>query len=162
MVTENDDASPESRPPTINDLVNLCKYLNEAGAKYIVIGGMAMIQAGYTRTTEDIDLLVDVSQINQEHIRAAMLHLSDKAIKDVQPDDLDQYNVIRVADEFIIDLMKSACGIDYHKAKDFIVKKIIDDVEIPFASPELLFRFKQTLREKDKLDLLFLKELLHN
>lgn len=162
MVTENDDASPESRPPTINDLVNLCRHLNEAGAKYIVIGGMAMIQAGYTRTTEDIDLLVDISQINQEHIRTAMLHLSDKAIKDVQPDDLDAYNVIRVADEITIDLMKSACGIDYHHAKNFIVRKTIDDVEIPFASPELLVQLKQTGREKDKIDLLFLTELLKN
>ncbi len=162
MVTKNDDASLESRPPTINDLVNLCKHLNEAGAKYIVIGGMAMIQSGYIRTTEDIDLLVEASQTNQEKIRSAMLHLTDQAIIDVRPGDLDQYNVIRVADEFIIDLMKSAGGIEYNEAKEFTELVLVNNVEIPFASPGLLMKLKQTMREKDKLDLLFLKELLKN
>jgi len=33
-------------------------------------------------------------------------------------------------------------------------------VPIPFASPRLLLRMKQTGREKDALDLLFLRELL--
>ena len=41
------------------DLVSLCRSLNREGARYVVIGGMAMIQAGFVRATEDIDLLVD-------------------------------------------------------------------------------------------------------
>jgi len=36
------DAGPEdqSRPPTLEDLLHLCRELNRAEAKYIVIGGM--------------------------------------------------------------------------------------------------------------------------
>ncbi len=56
MVDTNDDKRNESRPPTLTDLTNLCRALNEASAKYIIIGGMAMIEAGYVRATEDIDL----------------------------------------------------------------------------------------------------------
>jgi hypothetical protein len=39
------DASGEdqSRPPTLEDLLRLCRELNDAGASYIVIGGMAII-----------------------------------------------------------------------------------------------------------------------
>ena len=162
MVAQNDDASLESRPPTVDDLANLCRRLNEAGAKYIVIGGMAVIQSGFVRTTEDIDLLVDTSQENQNKIRSAMMYLSDQAIRDIQPEDLDTYQVLRIADEFIVDLMKSAGGVGYDEAKDDVTTVSIDGVPIPFASPQLLFKLKNTLREKDKLDYLFLKELLQN
>jgi hypothetical protein len=36
----------------------------------------------------------------------------------------------------------------------------IDGVRIPFASPVLLWKTKQTHREKDELDLVFLRKLL--
>ena len=38
--------SLHARLPTLEDLLDLCRRLNEAGAKYIVIGGMAIIQQG--------------------------------------------------------------------------------------------------------------------
>ena len=45
-----------SRAPERPDLVNLCLELNERGARYLVIGGFAIIAAGYARTTGDVDL----------------------------------------------------------------------------------------------------------
>jgi hypothetical protein len=62
----------ESRPPTLEDLLHLCSELNRVGAKYIVIGGMAIIRLGFVRATEDIDLLVDSSPENQELVRQAL------------------------------------------------------------------------------------------
>jgi hypothetical protein len=160
MVVENDDEELQTRAPEPEDLVKLCRELNNAGAKYIVIGGMAVIQAGFLRATEDIDLLIDVSLENQEKVRKAMMTLPDQAIKEVHPDDLVNYTVVRVGDEITIDLMAKACGLTYDDAKNDIVYKEIDNVNIPLASPELLWRLKQTMREKDNLDLIFLKELL--
>jgi len=49
MGNENVDKTLESRPPDLSDLINLCRELNKQQAKYIVIGGIAIIQAGYTR-----------------------------------------------------------------------------------------------------------------
>ena len=161
MVVENDDEELQTRPPEPEDLVKLCRELNDAGAKYIVIGGMAIIQAGFLRATEDIDLLIDASQENQEKVRKAMMSLPDQAIREVQPDDLDNYTVVRVGDEITIDLMARACGMSYEDAKNDVVYKEIDGVKIPLASPELLWKLKQTMREKDNLDLIFLKELLN-
>jgi len=126
----------------------------------MVVGGMAVIQHGFTRATEDIDLLVEGSPENFEKVRAAMMTLPDRAIQEVKPGELDQYLVIRVGDEFVVDLMKSACGIQYGEAAKDMVKFTIQGVVIPFASPRLLWRMKQTHREKDALDLLFLSELL--
>ncbi len=44
------------RTPEQNDLVRLCAALNAQGASYIVVGGMAIIQQGFLRATENIDL----------------------------------------------------------------------------------------------------------
>jgi len=156
----DDGKNLESRPPTVDDLVRLCRSLNNAGAKYLVIGGMAVIQAGFVRATADIDLLVDSSPENQEKIRAALMVLPDQAVRDVRPDDLDNYVVVRVADEIVVDLMKLACGINYEEASKSILPVKIQDTVIPFASPELLLRLKNTLREKDKIDRMFLEQLL--
>jgi hypothetical protein len=160
MDNESSNRSLESRPPTIEDLVRLCKSLNEKNVKYIVIGGMAVINAGFPRATVDIDLLIDPSSKNMEKIKEALLYLPDKAINDIELTDVENYTVVKVADEIMIDLMKSACGITYLVGCKSIVKVKIEDVEIPFPSIELLYKMKQTLRERDKLDRLFLEEKL--
>lgn len=160
MACSGDEQNLEARPPTVADLVKLCRALNERGAKYVVIGGMAVIQAGFVRATADIDLLVDATAENQAKIRSALMELPDQAVREMQPDDLDDYVVVRVADEIVVDLMKAACGIDYEEASQCILPVMIKDARVPFASPELLLRLKNTAREKDKLDRLFLEQLL--
>ena len=49
-----DEESKVSRVPSLEDLTNLCAELNRRNAKYIVIGGMAVLQHGFVRATEDI------------------------------------------------------------------------------------------------------------
>jgi hypothetical protein len=160
MVNGHDVPQSESRPPTVTDLISLCKDLNEAHAQYIVIGGMAIIQAGFLRATEDIDLLIEGTPENQRNVRTALEKLPDKAVTQMADDDLKNYVVVRIADEIVVDLLTKAGEIDYHSAKGMIVLRTINGVEIPFASPELLYQMKQTMREKDKQDLMFLHHLL--
>jgi hypothetical protein len=160
MDNENANPAPEPRIATVDDLILLCRLLNEAGANYVVIGGWAVIQHGYGRTTTDIDLVVDASPQNFERLKKAMLGLPDGAIKEVQPGELDKYVVIRVGDEFVVDLMKAACGIDYAEASKYISWMTVRDVKIPFANPELLLRTKQTHRDKDAADRDYLRDLI--
>ena len=155
-----DAHAPESRPPTLDDLLDLCRRLNASGACYIVVGGMAIIHHGLVRTTEDIDLLVDPSVENFGRIHEAMLGLPDGAIREVRPTDISEYTVVRVGDEVTVDLMKAACGIEYAEASGDIVVAELQGVRVPFASPRLLWRMKQTYREKDAYDRLYLAGLL--
>ena len=46
MVDEDDGAPLESRTPTLEDLIELCRRLNDEGARYVVVGGMAILQLG--------------------------------------------------------------------------------------------------------------------
>jgi hypothetical protein len=149
-----------SRPPEEGDLVRLCGALNSEGAKYLVVGGMAVLRLGFARATDDVDLLIDGSAENIRRVRQALEVLPDRAVREMGPDDLQNYTVVRVADEIIVDLMISACGISFKEAEPDIEWAEIDGVEIPFASASLLLRMKQTGRERDKLDVLFLEEKL--
>jgi len=150
----------ESRPPTLEDLLKLCRSLNEYEVKYLIVGGMAVIQHGFTRATEDIDLLVEASPENFRLLGKALEILPDKAIRQVDHKDLAEYLVVRVADEVVIDLMLKACGIPYEEACQERQTHLIEGVSIPIVSANMLLRMKQTLREKDELDRIFLQEKL--
>lgn len=159
---ENDPQSPAPRPPVQADLIALCRELNVCEARYLVVGGFAIIQHGFLRATEDIDLLVDGSPENQARVKRALEFLPDRAIRELGDDDLRNYLVVRVADEIMVDLMLAACGIGYEEASKEALIVNVAGVAIPFASPALLLRMKQTYREKDAADRLFLTELLRN
>lgn len=148
------------RPPNRADFLTLCRALNAHQVKYLVVGGMAMIQQGYLRATDDIDLLLDDTPDNIERVRLALEILPDKAIREMNAADLEDYTVVRVADAIIVDLMLETCGISYQEAQGDIEYVEVTDVRIPFASAGLLVRMKQTGREKDRLDLLFLRQKL--
>jgi hypothetical protein len=155
---ERDAGDLECRPPKEADVAALCRQLNLRGAKYVVIGGFAIIAAGLPRLTADIDLLVATDLENEGKVYSALATLPDNAVRELQPGELQQHNVIRVADEFLVDLMRSACGIEYAEAARDIVVREVDGVPIPFASPRLLWRMKvNTHREKDVPDLYFLR-----
>lgn len=160
MVDPDDGAPAESRPPTLTDLVALCRSLNREGARYVVIGGMAVIQAGFVRATEDIDLLIDASPDNIARVRRALMDLPDAAVREMGDRDVEQYTVVRVADEIVVDLLRAACGITYAEASASVDVVTIDGVPIPLAQPALLWKTKQTFRDKDRLDRAFLAHLL--
>jgi RNA polymerase sigma factor (sigma-70 family) len=142
----------ESRPPTLEDLLRLCSRLNQAGAKYIVIGGMAVIYHGFVRATEDIDLLVDASPENQARIREALMELPDQAVREVIDTDLDNYQVVRVADEFVVDLMKTACGITYALASEGIEWAEIDAGQVQWQDRAHFFAISANLMRRILVD----------
>jgi hypothetical protein len=156
---KRDDENLEPRPPIQEDLVALCRELNRREAKYVVVGGFAIIAAGFPRFTGDVDLVVAADRENEAKVFSALSTLPDNAVKELQPGELEQYTVIRVGDEILVDLMRLAGGIDYAEAAKDVVIHELSGVPIPFASPRLLWRMKaKTHREKDAGDLLFLKQ----
>lgn len=156
---EPEDGELISRAPTEEDIVGICRLLNAEGAKYLIIGGFAIIYSGYGRTTGDVDLLFDTSPENEARVYRCLESLPDKAVLQLDPGDVAKYTVVRVADEIVVDLMKSASGIDYAEAAKDIVIREVQGVPIPFASPKLLWRMKKnTHRQKDAVDLLFLRQ----
>lgn len=157
-----DDPSHGSdvRAPQIEDVVSICQRLNEAGAKYLLIGGFAVIAHGAGRTTKDIDFLVDPDPANIRRIKEALSFLADQAAREVRDGDVADYSVVRIADEVMIDLLAAACGVSYESALADSQVFEIDGTEIPIASKQTLIATKNTLRPSDHMDRDFLQALI--
>jgi hypothetical protein len=80
-----------AREPQIEDLAKIARALNESGARYVLIGGFAVIALGGTRTTKDIDLLIDPSRENVARVKQALRILEDHAVDDVADGDVARY-----------------------------------------------------------------------
>ena len=151
---------PHAREPQIEDLARICASLNAAGAHYILIGGFAVIAQGASRTTNDIGLLIDPAPANIARIRTALGILEDQAVNEVADDDVSRYTVVRVADEFVIDLMALACGVDYTEAIKDAETIDVEGVAVIVASPATLIRTKDTFRPSDQADRRYLDALI--
>jgi hypothetical protein len=157
---DEEDDGLHVRAPTLEDLARLCQSLNETSARYILIGGFAVIAHGGGRTTKDIDFLVDSSPENVARLKVALQVLPDNAAEEIAEGDIEKYKVVRVADEVLVDLLGEACGISYADAiKD---AEILDlaGTQVPVASKLTLIATKQTIRPSDRLDVDFLTSLI--
>ena len=157
-----DDAHDGSyaREPQIEDLARICRSLNEAGARYVLIGGLAVIARGGARTTKAIHFLIDPSPDNVSRVKRALWILEDHAADEVADDEVARYSVVRIADEVVVDLMARACDADYSIAARDLEALTIGGVPVPFVSLRTLIRTKNTMRPSDAADVLFLEELL--
>jgi hypothetical protein len=154
---DDSDDRAYSRAPELEDLTGLCRALNTEGARSVLIGGFAVILHGFVRATKDIDLLIDPSEENVRALKRAMSTLPDNAAAELRDDDVGRYTVVRVADEFVVDVMARACGLGYEDAVTAGIDRFdVDGVEIPTATKSFLIKTKDTVRDHDKLDVRYL------
>ena len=149
-----------ARAPRPEDVARVCRALNAAGARYVLIGGFAVIAHGAVRTTQDIDLLIDDAPDNVRLVKGALDVLADRAAREVRDEDVRTYMVVRIADEIVVDLMGQACGVRYEDAVADTETVEIEGVPVPIAGTATLIRTKQTDRASDIADRQFLEALL--
>lgn len=149
-----------SRPATIEDLKRLLKALHDEGADYLLIGGYALNALGYQRATTDIDLLLPRSAVTGASVKRALLLLPDGVAKDLDPAWFEDGDTIRVAGEFVVDLMFNACGENYESLLKHAVTIELDGVPVRTLDLEGMLKTKQSQREKDRLDRLALERAL--
>jgi len=113
---DDQDDGRRARAPEPDDVVRICRALNDAGARYLLIGGFAVMAHGAGRFTKDIDLLVDDAPANVARVKLGLAVLADNAASEVAEDDVQRHVVVRVADEVVVDLMGRACGLTYSEA----------------------------------------------
>ena len=102
-----------TRPATWADLRDLARYLNEAGAAYALGGGYAIAAHGFTRFSEDIDILVEPGAANARRWMLALARLPDGAVKELAADeDASRPTATRSASTTnSVDVMPSIAGI---------------------------------------------------
>ncbi len=141
-----------TRPATIEDVKSLIAALNAQGADYLLIGGYALFAHGYHRSTEDIALLIPATCSSGERIKRALLVMPDRAIENIDLSWFEEGENIRIADEYVVDLMFNACGESFESLQKFAEEIDFEGIPIRTLSLEGLLCTKQTVREKDAMD----------
>jgi len=157
---DDPDDGTHTRAPEPEDVVRICRALNEAGARYVLIGGFAVIAHGAGRFTKDIDLLVADSPENVTRLKQGLRVLADNAAAQIADTDVRDYVVVRVADEVMVDLMGRACGLAYEDVVADAEDVDLGGVMVKVASPRALIRTKDTKRPQDAMDRAFLEGLI--
>jgi hypothetical protein len=143
-------------------LIELCDVFNKQGVRYIVVGGFAVIMYGLARITEDIDFFIDDSPENVEKIKNALKALyDDPSIDELKPDEIRQYAVIRYGtpDDFYIDFIgRIGEMFSFRDIEQDIEIFELDNIKIPVCGVATLIKMKETMRDRDKRDLRFLKK----
>lgn len=66
----------------------LVKALNDAGARYLIAGGLAVVAHGYVRLTADVDVILDMDEAN---LRKALRALAGLGYRPRAPVPIDDF-----------------------------------------------------------------------
>ena len=153
-----------TRPATWEDVKTVARYLEAAGAEYALVGGYALGAHGFSRFTEDIDILVNPSAENSRRWVLALSRLPDAAAAELAADtDVfadDKRYAVRINDEFTVDVMPSLAGLTWDEMKAHITTLDVDGVSIRVLDLRGLLKTKQGARPKDQMDAAVIAEAL--
>lgn len=135
------------------------------GARFVVIGGFAVIANRFVRATEDVDLLVPDDVDNDRRIVAALQRLEGRRLRDleeVRDDHLIGVEHLRaLTDAGIVDVLRGgAPPLDYETVEHRAMRADYGDVEFRVAGLSSIVGFKRLAnRARDRNDLLGLAEI---
>lgn len=144
-----------------SDFKDLLSLLNQFGAKYLVVGGYAVMLYTEPRYTKDLDLAIGMEVVEVEAVRKALeafgFPMSDEAAAELaQPNKM--ISIGRPPSR--IDILNHVAGIDFQTAWERRTIIDIGGVAAAFLSREDLVKSKRAAgRPQDLLDLARLQEL---
>ena len=136
-----------------------------AGARFVVIGGFAVIANRFVRATEDVDFLVPDDPANDRRVLAALRALAAVRQRDEAPlrDEhlLGQNHLRAVTDAGLIDIVRGGVPpLDFETVVAAAMRADYDGLEVPIASLRSLVGFKRLAgRPQDRQDLERLAEI---
>ena len=155
------EPSPEPRE-TISRFEKLLAALATNRVDFAVVGGLAVIFNGYPRLTLDADILVDDRPDNLRRLLDCLGGWGEGWARELKPEDFAaQEGSIRVMEEFDLDIFTRMGGKTLDDFRPRLRHLDTDSVRIPYLSPaDLIFLKQDSWREKDKLDVLAMREIL--
>ena len=155
------DHSSESRE-TISQFEKLLAALATDKVDFAVVGGLAVIFNGYGRLTLDADILVHDAPENLRKLLQCLGKWGEGWARELKPEDfVFQEGAIRVTEEFDLDIFTRMRGQSLEDFRPRLRYLEAGSVRIPYLSPaDLIFLKQDSWRDKDKLDVLAMREIL--
>ena len=147
---------------TPSEFEKLLAGLARSGVDFAVVGGIAVILNGYPRVTVDVDVLAHNSP---ENLRKLLKHLEswgEGAARELEVEDFAlEEGSIRVMEDFDLDIFVKMRGRTLDDFRPNLRYFDSEGAHIAFLSPaDLIFLKDGSWREKDKLDVAAIKEIL--
>ncbi len=147
------------------ELLSFWRHLNEAGVRYIMVGGVATNLNGYNRTTDDVDVWIDDMLDNRRNFREAFRKYSGVDIFMMERMQIvPGWTPFNLNNGTQLDVMVNMKGLEGFTFDDCLSKASIadiDDVKIPFLHiNHLIINKKAVNRPKDQLDIIYLEKIL--
>ena len=144
--------------------MKVLKAFDKQKVDYVLIGGVAVILYGGERLTRDVDIFVKMDAENIKKLKKALHSVfNDPSIDEITLDELHNYPVIRYGtpNGFYIDIVtRLGKAVSYEDLEYEIID--YQGVKIRIGTPETLYDLKRnTVRQRDKMDAIFLKELIN-
>ena len=130
----------------VSRLLTVCRLLNAAGVRYVIVGGFALALHGAIRATKDVDVLIEPTLDNARRALEALRGLAYGIARELDPADVIARPITIIGDDPRVDLLTIAWSVRYADAAPSMLRIRVDDVEIPVADLETLIRSKQTGR----------------
>ncbi len=136
-----------------------------AGARFVVIGGFAVIANRFVRATEDIDFLVPDSVENDRRVLAALTQLGGVRLRDEAPlsDEhlIDQSHLRARTDAGVIDILRGGLSpLDFDTVERHAIPADYGGVTFLLAGLSSIVGFKRLAdRPRDRNDLIGLEEI---
>jgi hypothetical protein len=141
---------------------NLLVELGRAGIDFAVVGGMAISFNGFVRATEDMDILVQPSPENLRRLLDCLKNWGEGWARELTVEDFAiEEGSIRVIENFDLDIFVKMRGKTLDDFRPNLRFFQSDEVRIAYLSPaDLIFLKQDSWREKDRLDVSAMKEIL--
>jgi len=132
------------------------------GIDFAVVGGLAVIFNGYPRLTLDADVLVHAAPENLRKLLDCLANWGEGWARELKPEDFiyDQ-GAIRVMEEFDLDIFTRMNGKSLDDFRPRLRYLETGGVRVPYLAPEdLIFLKQDSWRDKDKLDVQAMREII--
>jgi len=151
-----------SQPENISPFEKLLAALVVDGVDFATVGGVAVTMNGYVRATEDADIIVSDSPENLRKLLQSLEKWGEGFARELKVEDfVFQEGSIRVVEDFILDIFTRMRGKSLDDFRLQLRYLETGGVRIPYLSPgDLIFLKQDSWRDKDKLDVLAMKEIL--
>ena len=140
-------------------LARVCGLLNDEDARYLVVGATAMQLWGTSRSTRDVDILIEPTLENAERVIRALGNLPFGVATDVEPAALLRRGVTMIADTPNVDVLTRAWNLEWAQAAQDIAVFQVEGLSIPTVSLANLIESKRTGRAQDVADIEVLEVL---
>jgi hypothetical protein len=139
--------------------VQVCAALNAAGAKYLVIGGVACVLHGYARATTDVDILIERTRDNAERILEGLSTIGYGFARELVPEEILERPILVIGDDPAVDIFLVAWSVKYDQAIKRSSMVHVEGVPIPLIGLDDLIETKRTGRPLDTADLEALEQI---